>query len=62
MLNLVGLLDLDGYPDRVDAGLDQDAFVLVAGDGQRCQEHLGRGLRFDLGDIVTLGGLGSEVG
>ena len=61
-LNLVRLLDLDADADRVDARLDQDPLVLVACDRQGRQENLGRGLGFDLGDIVSLGGLRRKVG
>lgn len=62
MLDLIGLLNLDGYPHGVDARLDQNTFVLVTGDGEGGQEDLGGGLGLNLGDIVTFGGLGSEVG
>jgi hypothetical protein len=62
MLNLVGLLDLDTNAYAVYAWLDEHALVLVAGDCQRCQEHLGRCTRLNLGDIVPLGRLGCEVG
>lgn len=62
VLNLVGLLDLDADADRVDARLDQDSLVLVAGNGQGREQHLGGGLGLDLGDIVALSGLGGEVG
>lgn len=61
MLYLVRLLDLDADPHAVYARLDQDSLVLVAGDGQRVQQHFGRRLGFDLGDIVTLRGLRCEV-
>jgi hypothetical protein len=33
LLNVVGLLDLDAYPDAVDTRLDQDSLVLVARNG-----------------------------
>lgn len=62
VLNLVGLLDLDADADRVDAGLDEDALVLVAGNRQRRQEHLGRRLGLDLGDIVPFSRLRGKVG
>ena len=42
VLNLVGLLDLDADPYAVDAGLDEDTLVLVAGNRERRQQHLGR--------------------
>lgn len=41
VLDLVGLLDLDADADAVDAGLDEDPLVLVAGNGQRCEKNLG---------------------
>lgn len=62
VLDLVGLLDLQAYADRVDAGLDEDSLVFVSGDGQRGEEDLGGGLGLDLRDIVSLGRLGCEVG
>lgn len=62
VLDLVGLLDLDAYADGVDAGFDEDTLVFVTRDGQGSQENLGRGLGLDFRNIVTLGGLGSEVG
>lgn len=62
MLNLVCLLDSDADADAVDAGLDEDALVLIAGDGQRVEKNFGRGLGFDLGDIVTFRRLRGEVG
>lgn len=62
MLNLVGLFDLDADSYAVDAGLDQDALVLVARNGQWCQQHLGRRPRLDLGNIMAFGGLRCKVG
>ena len=62
MLDLVGLLDLDAASYAVDAGLDEDALVLVAGNREGRQQHLGRRAGLDLGDIVPLGGLGCKVG
>lgn len=62
VLNLVGLLDLDADAHRVDARLDEDPLVLVAGHRQGRQEDLGRCLGLDLGDIVPLGRLGGKVG
>ncbi|KUI73012.1 hypothetical protein VM1G_11840 [Cytospora mali] len=62
MLDLVGLLDLDADAHAVDAGLDKDALVLVSCDGQRSQKDLRRCPGLDLGHIVSLGGLGCEVG
>lgn len=57
MLNLVGLLDLNADPYAVDAGFDEDALVLVASNGEWCQQHLWRGAGLDLRYIVTFGGL-----
>lgn len=62
MLDLVCLLDLDGYADTIDAGLDEYPLVLVTGNGQGRQENFRGGLRLNLGDIVSFGGLGCEVG
>jgi hypothetical protein len=62
MLDLVGLLDLDADSYAVDAGLNEHSLVLVAGNRQRRQQHLGGCPGFDLGDIVALGGLRCEVG
>jgi hypothetical protein len=62
VLNLVGLLDLDADSYAVDAGLNEHALVLVAGNCQRRQQDLGRCPSLDLGDIVALGGLRCEVG
>lgn len=42
-LDVVGLLDLDAEPDRVDRGLDEDLLGRVAGDDERGEEDLGRG-------------------
>jgi hypothetical protein len=39
MLNLIRLLDLDADSNAIDAGLDQDALVLISGDGERVQQH-----------------------
>lgn len=62
VFDLVCLLDSNADTDAVDGGLDQDTLVLVAGNGQGVQEDFGRGLSFDLGDIMAFGCLGSEVG
>ncbi len=42
VFDLVGLFDLDADPYAVDAGLDEDTLVLVAGNRQGRQQHLGR--------------------
>lgn len=62
VLDLVGLLNLDADAHAVDAGLDEDALVLVTRNRQGRQEDLWRRPGLDFGDIVTLGGLGCEVG
>lgn len=40
MLNLVGLLNLNADTNGVDAGLDQDSLVVVAGDVERGEQDL----------------------
>ena len=62
MLNLIGLLDLNADAHGVNAGLDQNSLVLVSRNRQRRQKNFRRGLGFDLGDIVSFGGLRCEVG
>ena len=62
MLNLICLLDLDADAHAVYAGLDQHTLVLVSGYSERVEEDFGRSLGFDFRDIVSLGGLGCEVG
>lgn len=37
-LQLVSLLDLNAHTDGVDRGLDENALVLIARDGQRVEE------------------------
>jgi hypothetical protein len=41
VLDLVSLLDLDANAHAVDAGLDEDALVLVSRNRQGRQEDLG---------------------
>lgn len=62
MFDLISLLDLDADAYAVDTRLDEHALVLIAGNGQGVQEDFGRGLGLDLGDVMSLGGLGGEVG
>ena len=57
VFDLVCLLDPDADADTVDAGLDKDTLVLIAGDSQGIQKDFGRGLSFDLGDIMAFGSL-----
>lgn len=40
VLDLISLLDLEADAHTIDAGLDEDAFVLVARNRQRRQEDL----------------------
>lgn len=54
MLDLIGLLDLDADPYAVDARLDEDPLVLVAGDRDRHEEHFGGCPGLDFRDIVPL--------
>lgn len=61
ILNLVCLLDLDTDAYTVDAGLDQDLFILVSGHGQRVEEDFWGAGGFDLGDVMPLRSLGGEV-
>lgn len=62
VLDLVSLLDLEADAHAVDAGLDEDALVLVTRNRQGRQKDLWRRPGLDFGDIVSLGGLGCEVG
>lgn len=62
VLDLVGLLDLDADAHGVDGRLDEDALVLVAGDGEGRQQYLGAGAGLDFRDVVPLGGLRGKVG
>ncbi len=62
VLNLVCLLDLDAHTYTVDAGLDEDLFIFIAGHGQRIEEDFGGAGCFNLGDIVAFRGLRCEIG
>jgi hypothetical protein len=62
VLNLVCLLDLDAYSYTVDTGLDQDALVLVARDGEGVEDDFRRRCGLDLRYIVSFRGLRGEVG
>jgi len=59
---LVRLLYLYAYPHAVDTGLNEDLLVLVPRHGEGVEEHFGRAGGFDLGHIVSFGGLGREIG
>jgi len=61
ILYFIGLLDLDADSYAVDAWLDQDSLVLIAGNDERVQKNFWGGLRFDFWDVVPFGGLGCEV-
>ena len=58
---MASLLDGDGDADGVDGGLDEDALLLVPGDDDRVEEHLGRLAHLDLGLVVPLHLLTREV-
>jgi hypothetical protein len=62
LLNLIGLLYADAHTHRVDRGLDEDTFILVAGNSQRIEKRFGGACGFNLGDIVTFGSLAGKVG
>ena len=62
VFDLICLLNLDAYAHAVDAGLDEDALVLVTRDGKRVQNYFGRRCGFDFGHIVSFRGLRGEVG
>jgi len=61
ILDLVCLLDLDGDTDRVDGRLDEHPLMLVAGDGERVQQHLRGFAGFDLGNVVAFRCLRGKV-
>lgn len=62
MFNFICLLYPDAHTNTVDTWLDKDLLILVSGDVQRIKQELGGASGFDLGDIVPLGSLRSEVG
>lgn len=62
MFYLIGLFDLYAYPHAVDAGLDVHLLVLIPCDGDRIQQKLRGAACLNLGDIMSFGGLGREVG
>jgi len=53
MLDLVRLLYPYAYAHAVDTRLDQDLFVLIAGDCERVEQHFRGTGRFDLRDIMS---------
>lgn len=60
-LQLIALLDLQADASAVDAALDVAALLAVLGNGHRRQQQLFVGLNLDLGLVVTLDVLGSEI-
>ena len=62
MLDLVRLLDLDANAHTVYTGLNKHPFILISSNRERGQENFWGCLRFDFRNIVSLGGLGREVG
>lgn len=62
VLDLVRLLYPYAHAHAVDRGLDEHALFLVSGHGQGVEDELGRGSRFDLGDIMSFGCLRGKVG
>lgn len=53
-LDLIGLLDPDADAHAVDARLDEDALIIVAGDDDVVEQHFRGGPGLYLGHIVTL--------
>lgn len=62
VFDLVGLLDLDAYAHTVDRRFDEHTLVLVPRNRQWGQQNFRGGLGFYLWDVVSLCGLGCEVG
>jgi hypothetical protein len=54
VLYFIGLLNLDADTDAVYAGLDEDPFIFIPGNGQRIQQDLWRTGSFNLRHIVSL--------
>lgn len=61
ILNIIRLLDFDANSHAVYAGLDQHPLVFVSRNRYWVEEDFRRGLRLDLRDIMSFGGLGCEV-
>ena len=62
IFDLIGLLYPYADAHTVHRGLNEHALFLVSGNGQRIENELGRGSRFDFGDIVSFARLRREVG
>lgn len=61
MLDFVCLLNSDAHANTVYTGFDQDFLVFIARNGEGVQEEFRGTGGLDLGDIVSFGGLRSEV-
>jgi len=53
ILNLIRLLDLNANAYAIHTGLDQDSFVLIAGDCQGVEQDFWGTGGFDFGDVVA---------
>ena len=62
VLDLIRLFYFDADSDTIDARLDQDFLILIAGDGQGVEEDFWRAGGFDFRDIMAFRCLGCEVG
>ena len=61
LLNLIRLLNGNGYTNGVYRGLDLDFFLLVSADDERGQQKLLTTPPFDFGLVVSLDNLALEV-
>lgn len=62
MLDFIRLFYPNADANAVDTGFDENLLILVARNGQGVEKKLGGAGRLDLGDVVPLGCLRSEVG
>lgn len=62
MLDFIRLLYSNANTDTVHTGFNEDFLVLIPRNRQGVEEQFWRGTSLDLGDIMPLGGLRSEVG
>ena len=60
-VDIVQLLDGNGHPHRVDAGLDHDRFLLIPGDDDRVEQKLRALPDLDLRLVVSFNLLTGEV-